>query len=309
VLLTDRAHQRRVEAAGLHFAELDTLRQKYTALTEGYRQLTPTNITGGGREYANFCWLRWRWLSAELDRKQISNDAMIGTIETDLLVYETVGDRLSEMRVLHPGADGFVLINGAYVVAIRRAFAAFSRFQRWIVRGVDISAIPRDGYALRLASSERGNITLARDALLRFGEVIVPFHGPKRTSHWMDPVRLNNGSSVLVRFNDMNAFNAHRILSRSSHLPEPMRASWHAGFHRSSCIEVNQMFKFEILSWTRSVPFVKEITNGCLGKACFLHMQGPQAKASYFAEAVDRSLTWMPNLSPRILDHRNLSCS
>lgn len=131
VLLTDRLHRPQVQAAGLVFADLDAHSERYTALTEGYQQLTPTNGTGGGGEYTRFCWLRWRWLAAELAQRRLPLDAVVATMETDLLLYESVSGRYAEMRRERAEFEAFTLINGAYVVATHRALAAFADFQRW----------------------------------------------------------------------------------------------------------------------------------------------------------------------------------
>jgi hypothetical protein len=285
------------------FADLDSHQETYTAATEGYQQLTPTNGTGGGAEYARFCWLRWRWLAAELAQRKLRPAAMVATIESDLLLYEDVNARLAEMRRDRSQFEAFSLINGAYVVASHRALSAFARFQRWIAWGASVATggAPEDVGA----PEERAALLTARAALLRFGEPMAATHSPRRSSRWMRPVRSTNGSAVLLRFNDMSAFNAHKILSRTAALPAALRVAWHAGYHRSACLEVNQMHKVELTGWRAEAPLVRELSSGCTGPACYLHMQGPQAKRQYLRAALERSLQSTPGIQAKLT---NISC-
>lgn len=307
VILTDRAHRSEVQAAGLRFADLDSHRETYTAATEGYQQLTPTDGTGGGVEYARFCWLRWRWLAAELAQRKLPPAAVFVTIESDLLLYEDVNARLAEMRRDRSQFEAFSLINGAYVVATHRALAAFAHFQRWIARGASVTADNAAEDAS--AAEERAAVLSARAALLRFGEPMAPMHSQRRSSRWMTPVRDANGSDVLVRFNDMSAFNAHKLLSRTDALPPAMRVAWHAGFHRATCLEVNQIHKVELTGWRAAAPLVRVRSSDCAGPACYLHMQGPQAKRQHLSAAIERSLQrTLPGLQERPAELSNLSC-
>jgi hypothetical protein len=249
------------------------------------------------RSYHIFCHHRWLALGAELRARPPPADAAVAVLDDDVLLFESVADRLREAGKHHQTAQAETVVNGAFVIASAGALVRFAAF---------LLAL----YSLPVTA---------------FAAVVWRF-GTPRALHELnvrDRMRIHSAykrGEQFARFSDMEAIDAFRLLSRAGKLPEQLRVRWASGHRRASCTHAPKVEKLG-LSHASAVKALGHATNdnvpdtnasaATLAHAvhtgeravpwrwaagvphvngrplCFLHLQGPQAKA----------LLWTPLLT------------
>ena len=116
----------------------------------------------------------------------------------------------------------------------------------------------------------------------RFGSPAQLSALPARSRGRIEPGMQRGGR--FATFTDMDAMNALKMLSRSRELPPPLRLVWAAGFRRPNCTQLNRVGRATTL-WNGSVHWMGGVPHhggaGLVKKRpyCFVHLQGPTAKA------------------------------
>lgn len=288
------------------WADFDAHATRTVAFSKLFKQGAP-----GALRYHRFCHMRWLVLAASLRdllHTAEGRRSAVAVLDDDVLLYESVADRLREAGRFHPTAHAEVVVSGAFVIGSVSVFTRFAAFL-WA-----LYALPED---------DLGKVAWRFGASMAVGDL-----GAK------DRARIHKAfrrGERFARFSDMDAVEAYRFLARTpfvrSTLPARLRSLWAAGHRRESCVHAPKVEKLGALehvavdgffAWTLPPPprlgDGREGTEGTSVTAkrailpmvrglraadgthsarsrplCFLHLQGPRAKALLMDQMLLRS--------------------
>ena len=250
----------RVHALGAVWADIDASSTDLRAWEATYRQSTP-----GSTSYWRFCHTRWLALSAALRGLATPADGAVVVLDDDVLLFERLDARLRQVALQHPFAHAETVVNGAFLLASSAVIERLAAFL-WA-----LYALPTPQLA---------------DVAWRFGE-----SQPLDALRPRQRARIAPGIARRGRFplfTDMDSITALRLLSRSSEaLPEPLRVAWAAGHRRAECSHEAKATALlatnRSLVWEGGVPHRVPPDGGPPRPLCFVHLQGPAAKARLLA--------------------------
>ena len=163
--------------------------------------------------------MRWLVLAASLRdllHTAEGRRSAVAVLDDDVLLYESVADRLREAGRFHPTAHAEVVVSGAFVIGSVSVFTRFAAFL-WA-----LYALPED---------DLGKVAWRFGASMAVGDL-----GAK------DRARIHKAfrrGERFARFSDMDAVEAYRFLAarHSCVARSPrLRSLWAAGHRRESCV-------------------------------------------------------------------------
>ena len=216
LVIAPRAQRERVLALGCSWADIHA---------NATRAWGGMDVQGApySTAYWQFCYRRWLALAIELRARPLPRRSAIAVLDDDVLLFESVEQRLREAAAFHPSASMETVVNGAFVLG---APVALERFAAFVWQLFSPSTVARE--------------TLARVSR-RYGESRSLGALSEVQQGRIHPVFKDEHSYVV--FTDMQAMDAFRILSRGTDLPSHLRVRWSAGHRRPNCTHGSRLEK------------------------------------------------------------------